>query len=85
MNKWINGLRYMMDYEKKNLTSEVEQRWDFRTRAWNNAVRNLFSYDDEGEIKQMVEERWNKDVSDWETKNVFIYSDLKEIEQQMPQ
>jgi hypothetical protein len=77
MNKWINGLRFLMDYKKQNLTSEVEQRWDFRSNKWNNAVRNVFSYDSQGEIQQRVNERWNRDSSRWETKDIFIYSDME--------
>jgi hypothetical protein len=71
-----------MDYDKKNMTSEIEQRWDYRSHEWNNAIRNLFSYDEEGEIKQMTEERWNKDSSGWETKNIFLYSDIEDIKKQ---
>ncbi|MFW5916440.1 MAG: hypothetical protein ACOCTM_03100, partial [Bacteroidota bacterium] len=86
MEDWIYGLRYLMDYDKKNMTSEIEQRWDYRASEWNNAIRNLFSYDDEGEMKQMVEERWNRDLSGWETQNIFLYSDIRDIDvQQKPE
>ncbi|MBS3807773.1 MAG: hypothetical protein KGY60_09740 [Bacteroidales bacterium] len=80
MRKWINGIRYLMDYDKKLLTTEIEQRWDFRSSEWNNAIRNLFSYDKQGEIKEMVEERWDREQDSWVTKNIYLYSDLKDLQ-----
>lgn len=80
MNRWMNGLRFLMDYDNRKLTSEIEQRWDYRGNEWNNAIRNIFSYDEEGEIKQMVQERWNRDSSAWETKNIFLHSNIKDIQ-----
>lgn len=69
-----------MDYDNRKLTSEVEQRWDYRDREWNNAIRNIFSYDEQGEVRQMVQERWNRDSSKWETKNIFLHSNIKDIQ-----
>gem|GEM_PF-936642 len=80
MNDWMNGLRFLMDYDNRKLTSEIEQRWDYRDREWNNAIRNIFSYDEQGEVKQMVQERWNRDSSKWETKNIFLHSNIKDIQ-----
>jgi hypothetical protein len=82
MNQWINGIRYLMDYKKDMLKSEVEQRWDYRSREWNNAIRNIFSYDHKGDVKEMVEERWDRDMDRWVTKNIFLYSDIKKLEDQ---
>ena len=80
MNRWMNGLRFLMDYDNRKLTSEIEQRWDYRDREWNNAIRNIFSYDEQGEVRQMVQERWNRDSSKWETKNIFLHSNIKDIQ-----
>ncbi len=80
MNRWMNGLRFLRDYDNRKLTREIEQRWDYRDREWNNAIRNIFSYDDQGEVKQMVQERWNRDSSKWETKNIFLHSNIKDIQ-----
>ena len=82
MNQWVNGLRYLMDYKKDLLTSEIEQRWDYRSREWNNAIRNIFSYDQKGDVKEIVEERWDHDMDRWVTKNIFLYSDMKDMEDQ---
>jgi hypothetical protein len=28
----------------------------------------------------MVQERWNRDSSKWETKNIFLHSNIKDIQ-----
>lgn len=84
MSQWINGLRYLRDYNNKRLTSEIEQRWDYRDNEWNNAIRSIFSYDEQGQVKQTVQDRWNRDASRWETKNIFFHSNLKNIQKEIP-
>lgn len=80
MSQWINGLRYLRDYNNMQLASEIEQRWDYRDNEWNNAIRSIFSYDEQGEVKQMVRERWNRDSLRWETKNIYFHSNIKDIQ-----
>ncbi|MFP4621722.1 MAG: hypothetical protein ACLFM7_10450 [Bacteroidales bacterium] len=84
MNQWINGLRFIMDYDNRQLTSEIEQRWDYKDNEWNNAIRSIFSYDEEGEVKQMVKKRWNRDSSKWETRDIYIHSNIKDFQEETP-
>ena len=50
---------------------------DLKNRATNgrDSVQSI--------MKELIEERWDRDKSEWVTRNIFLFSDLKEIEESM--
>ncbi|MFO8235929.1 MAG: hypothetical protein R6U04_11060 [Bacteroidales bacterium] len=79
MDKWLNSSQYKRDFKKDLLKEEIIRRWNFETEEWINAVRNQHEYDEEGEIKETIEEQWDRDSSRWVINNRYIFGDLEEL------
>lgn len=80
LERWINGLQFNRKYSKNLLTTEIQKRWDFSEKEWNNAVRNDYNYDEDGELTKLIEKNWSKDSSKWKVKNEYLYSQIKNID-----
>ena len=75
---WVPGVRYLMSYQRNDKTENIEQRWDYTTRRWINALRKTFTYDEEtGELSEETVYGWNRDDSEWSIRNRFLYTDIK--------
>jgi hypothetical protein len=71
---YINGIRYLFNYDKKKKTAEILQHWNYGTKEWNNAKRKKFTYDEEGELKEEYTYRWNNNDQEWLLKERLKYS-----------
>ena len=75
LEQWVNALHYKRKYSKKQLMSEILQRYNYQNNKWNNAVKNEFEYDNSGDLVRSTEEEWNRDSMQWVVKEKYLYSD----------
>lgn len=80
LDQWINGLQFKRKYSKNLLMTEIQKRWDFSEKEWNNALKSEFNYNDEGELTKLIEQTWSRDSSKWKVKNEYLYSQVKDID-----
>ena len=76
-NDWILGVRYLLSYARSMKTEDIEQRWDYSSKQWINALRKVFDYDEDGEIREEALYHWDKAYNQWELRQRFLYSDIK--------
>ena len=79
-DKWVHGLKFLMEYDKELIKKEIQQRWNFKQEQWINAKRNLYDYSEEGELKVETEQTWDEMANDWKTTIKLMYSDIKDLE-----
>ena len=78
-NEWVNSIRYMMEYQKDNITKEIEQRYNYKTKEWINANRFLYQYNKEGELELETRQKWDSATNGWQTTGKFKYTDVKNL------
>ncbi|MFP4620801.1 MAG: hypothetical protein ACLFM7_05785 [Bacteroidales bacterium] len=71
---YINGIRYLIDYDKKKKTSETLQHWDLSSDKWNNRKQWEFKYDEDGELKEELTYQWDKKNQQWSLQRRLRYS-----------
>lgn len=60
---WINLLRIVANYDANGLLYEIKiQIWFF---GWENLVRSLYEFDNNLNIKSVLNQGWDYDISDW--------------------
>ena len=60
---WINLLRIVANYDSNGLLYEIKiQIWLF---GWENLLRSLYEFDNYLNIKSILNQEWDYDISDW--------------------
>jgi len=60
---WINLLRIVANYDSNGLLYEIKiQVWFF---GWENLGRSLYEFDNNLNIKSVLSQNWDFDLSDW--------------------
>ena len=60
---WINLLRIVANYDSNGLLYEIKiQVWFF---GWENLGRSLYEFDNNLNIKSVLSQNWDFDISDW--------------------
>jgi hypothetical protein len=74
---WINGVRFLFNYDKKLRTEKVEQKWDFQAEEWHNSVRYTYTYDEEGELEVENKYTWDPKQQKWILVRKLRYSAVR--------
>lgn len=65
-NTWNNAQRDVLDYTpQQDVETAIVQNWD--NANWDNLIRQLKSYDNEGNLLSVAQQTWNPNYQMWES------------------
>jgi hypothetical protein len=75
--EWINGVRYLFEYDRKLKKNKIEQYWNSEQKEWQNTSKYSYYYNVEDELQEEDKYKWNSEEQKWILIRKMRYSSEK--------